>query len=63
MQVTARDVIKLLKENGFEEVRVKGSHHRFVDEKGHKTTVPYHKLSDTIVTKTYYSILKQAGLK
>lgn len=63
MPKTAKEVIKLLKQNGFSEVRTKGSHHRYTDGKGHKVTVPFHKLSDDLDPKTYSSILKQAGLK
>ena len=63
MSQTARQVLKLLKEHGFLEVRIIGDHHRFEDDKGHKVTVPYSSLKDEITPGTYNSILKQAGLK
>lgn len=63
MPQTARQVLKLLKKNGFKEVRVSGDHHRFEDGKGHKVSVPYSSLKDDIAPGTYNSILKQAGLK
>lgn len=38
----ARGVIRVLRALGFEEVRSRGSHHRFVHSDGRKTTVPVH---------------------
>lgn len=63
MQITANDVLKLLKDNNFEEQRTKGDHHRFKDSNGHKVTLAYTSKKDNIPLKTYKSILKQAGLK
>jgi predicted RNA binding protein YcfA (HicA-like mRNA interferase family) len=63
MSQTARQVLKLLKEHGFLEVRIIGDHHRFEDGNGHKVTVPYSSLKDEITPGTYNNILKQAGLK
>ena len=55
-------MIKLLKKNGFVEVRQVGSHKQFVNkETGRKTTVPFHVGDLTIGTEQ--SILKQAGIK
>ena len=43
MPLTAKQMIKLLKKNGFEEARQVGSHKQFVNIKtGRKTTVPFH---------------------
>lgn len=58
-----REVISLLKRNGFEEIRQNGSHKRFSDGKGRFVTVPYHGDSAEIPKGTLNSILKQAGLK
>lgn len=63
MPQTAKQVIKLLKKYGFAETRIKGDHHRFEDNKGHKVSVPYSSLKDEIKPGTYNNILKQAGLK
>ena len=62
MPLTAKQMIKLLKKNGFVEVRQVGSHKQFVNkETGRKTTVPFHIGDLTIGTEQ--SILKQAGIK
>jgi predicted RNA binding protein YcfA (HicA-like mRNA interferase family) len=43
MPMTPKEMIKLLKENGFIEVRQNGSHKFFVNpETDKRTTVPYH---------------------
>lgn len=63
MPYKVREVIKLLKKNGFYETRIVGSHHRYTDGKGHNVTVAYHKLSDEFDPKTYNSMMRQAGLK
>jgi len=43
MPMTAKQMVKLLKDNGFIEVRPVGSHKRFENPKtGRATTVPYH---------------------
>jgi predicted RNA binding protein YcfA (HicA-like mRNA interferase family) len=41
-KVTPKALFKVLKELGFKETRVKGSHHRFAHSDGRKTTVPVH---------------------
>jgi predicted RNA binding protein YcfA (HicA-like mRNA interferase family) len=60
--LTAKDVIKLLEQNGWRLDSVKGSHHHFThpDQKG-KITVAVHK--GDIPPGTLNHILKQAGLK
>ena len=40
--ISARDLIRVLRHLGFEELRVRRSHHRFVHPDGRKTTVPVH---------------------
>ncbi len=40
--LSARELIKVLKDLGFEEVRQKGSHKYFKHEDGRTTTVPVH---------------------
>ncbi|MDP2973790.1 MAG: type II toxin-antitoxin system HicA family toxin, partial [Candidatus Diapherotrites archaeon] len=41
-QVTPRKLIKALKQLGFEETRITGSHHRFAHPDGRMTSVPVH---------------------
>lgn len=61
MTMTPKQMIKLLKKNGFYEISQNGSHKKLRDDLGHQTIVPMHNkdlgkgLEDTI--------LKQAGLK
>lgn len=62
--MTVREIIKILRENGWNEVnaRTKGSHIQFKHPvKPGKVTVPSH--SGDIAKGTLNSILKQAGLK
>jgi predicted RNA binding protein YcfA (HicA-like mRNA interferase family) len=59
--MNGKQVIKVLKEDGWEVVRVNGSHHRLA--KGSKrTTVPVHGAKD-LDTKTLSVIEKQTGVK
>lgn len=60
-EMTAKEVIKLLKQDGWTEKSCRGSHMQFVHptKKG-KVTVPFHK--GDLDIKTAKSILKQAGL-
>ncbi|GEN94629.1 type II toxin-antitoxin system HicA family toxin [Pediococcus ethanolidurans] len=64
-QIKAIDVLKILKKQGFKELKDRqvGDHHRFIDGKGHKVTVKFSTKKASIPPKTYNSILKQAGLK
>ena len=56
------DVIRLLKEDGWFEVHVKGSHHQFKHpDKAALVTVPHPKKD--IPIGTVHNILKAAGLK
>lgn len=62
MPMTPKQMIKLLKENGFIEERQNGSHKFFVNSvTGKRTTVPYH--SNDLKKGTEQQILKDAGLK
>ncbi|HFZ7270542.1 TPA: type II toxin-antitoxin system HicA family toxin, partial [Streptococcus pyogenes] len=55
MPMTPKQMIKLLKKNGFYEVSQNGSHKKFRDNNGHQTIVPMHNkdlgkgLEDTIL--------------
>lgn len=61
MPMTPREIIKLLKENGFEEVGQNGSHIKMKNPStGKQTIVPYH--SKSLKKGTEQAILKQAGL-
>lgn len=61
MPMTSKQMIKLLKANGFKEVRQNGSHKFFVNEETKRsTTVPDH--SGDLNPNTERAILKQAGL-
>ena len=44
--IPARRLIRVLNKLGFEEIRCRGSHHRFAHPDGRKTTVPVHKGRD-----------------
>lgn len=62
MPLTPKQMIKYLKDNGFEEIRQRGSHKFLMNRKtGKSTTVPMHckDLSKGLEQK----ILKDAGLK
>lgn len=59
----AKEILKILKEDGWYEVAQKGSHVQLKhDTKSGKVTVPMHGAQD-ITIGTLNSILKQAGLK
>lgn len=62
MPVTPKQIIKLLKDNGFEEVSQKGSHLKLRNPTtGRQTIVPMH--AKDIPPGTERAILKQAGLE
>ena len=56
-----KDVVTMLQENGFEFKSQKGSHLKFV--KRDKTVIVPNHNSKGVEKGTYYSILRQAGLK
>ncbi|MBQ9254068.1 MAG: type II toxin-antitoxin system HicA family toxin [Bacteroidales bacterium] len=58
---TVKDVIDLLLSNGFSFVRQKGSHQVYT--KGDKVVIVPNHGKKGIEKGTYYSILRQAGLK
>ncbi|MBG9768910.1 type II toxin-antitoxin system HicA family toxin [Bacillus sp. FSL K6-1560] len=60
--MSSREIIKLIKNDGWYEVRVKGSHHQF--RHPHKkglVTIPHPKKD--LPKRTVKSILEQAGLE
>ena len=60
--ITPKEMIKLLKRNGFQVVAQNGSHIKMRNpETGKQTTVPYH--SKDLRKGLEQEILKQAGLK
>ena len=62
MPITPKEIVKILKKNGFVEISQKGSHLKLKDEKSGKTViVPMH--SKELPLGTEQAILKQAGLK
>lgn len=62
MPCTPKQMIKLLEQNGFVEIRQNGSHKLFKNFATNKTTiVPYH--CKDLPKGTEQNILKQAGLK
>ncbi|CAJ1189146.1 type II toxin-antitoxin system HicA family toxin [Companilactobacillus nantensis] len=63
MEHTVKDVLKILNEHGFYEIRIVGDHHRLTNGKGKFVTVAYSELKDNIPLGTYNLILKQADLK
>lgn len=59
--MSSKEMIKLLKKNGFVEVRQNGSHKIFKNDKTGKTvTVPFH--NQDLKPGTERNILKKAGL-
>ena len=62
MPMSSKEMLKLLKENGFEEVSQNGSHVKLKNpETGKTVIVPYH--SKDLKKGLEQAILKQAGLK
>lgn len=62
MPMTPREMIKLLKDNGFEVISQNGSHVKLRSPvTGQQTIVPYH--SRSMKKGLEQQILKQAGLK
>lgn len=62
MPLTAKEMIKFLKRNGFEVMSQNGSHVKLKNHKNERTViVPYH--SNDLKKGIEQAILKQAGLK
>ena len=59
--MTAKELIRMLKLEGFKEVRQKGSHLIMKHSNGRQTTVPVH--NGELKKGTERAILKEAGLK
>lgn len=61
MGMTAKEVIKILKKNGWKLVRIKGSHHHFLKAGARRpVVVPVH--GNTDLGKFADDILKEAGI-
>ncbi len=64
MAIKWKQLVEILEEDGWYQVRQRGSHRQFKHEtKADLVTVAYHKISDTVPMGTYKNILKQADLK
>lgn len=64
MPKTFKEIIKIIKKDGWYQVAQNGSHRQFKHPtKPGRVTIAPHKLSDTISPKTEKSILNQAGIK
>ncbi|MDO4299734.1 MAG: type II toxin-antitoxin system HicA family toxin [Lachnospiraceae bacterium] len=62
MPMSPKEMVKLLKKNGFEEIGQNGSHVKLKNpETGRTVIVPYH--SKDLKKGMEQAILKQAGLK
>ena len=62
MPMSSKEMLKLLKENGFEVISQNGSHVKMRNqETGNQTIVPLH--NKDLKKGTEQTILKQAGLK
>jgi len=61
VNVTAKEIMKILKDNGWELVRVSGSHHVFEKFGCRSLPVPLHGNKD--IGHLAKIILKQAGIK
>lgn len=62
MPMSSKEMLKLLRKNGFEEVSQNGSHMKLKNpETGRTVIVPYH--SQYLKKGMEQAILKQAGLK
>lgn len=62
--MTAEDIEKIIKSDGWYHIRTRGSHKQYEHpiKKG-LVTIPFHKKPKDLPKKTVASILKQAGLK
>lgn len=61
MPLTAKEIVKLLKQNGFEEISQNGSHLKLKNAQGKTIIVPIH--AKDLKKGLEQAILKQAGLK
>jgi predicted RNA binding protein YcfA (HicA-like mRNA interferase family) len=56
----SRDIIKRLREQGFELVAVRGSHHKYANQRVHRVVIVPHPKSD-LPPGTVRAIYRQAG--
>jgi predicted RNA binding protein YcfA (HicA-like mRNA interferase family) len=64
MAVKFKEVVKLIEEAGWYQIRQKGSHRQFKhDTKIGLVTIAYHSLNDTVPVGTLNSIYKQAQIE
>lgn len=61
-RLTAKEVIKLLENNGFKMVRQSGSHKIFKNDKNQRVTVPFHS-GKILHPKLLSSVLRDAELE
>lgn len=57
--LSAREIIRALSEDGFLLRRQEGSHRRYVHPDGRRVTVTYHTSSDTFPRKTLKSMIER----
>lgn len=60
-RISGEKVLKILKGMGYEEIRIRGSHHYLISSTGSLITVPVHS-GKTLARKTLQSILQAAGI-
>lgn len=56
--LTARDIARALRRDGFELKRQRGSHRRYVHPDGRRVTLSFHRSSQTFAIGTLKSILE-----
>jgi len=59
--IASEKLIKILKKQGFKEIRQKGSHKLFRDSEGRTTVIPFHK-GEKIGRGLLLKILKDIGM-
>jgi predicted RNA binding protein YcfA (HicA-like mRNA interferase family) len=59
--ISAREFVQALRDEGFIETRIEGSHHRFKHPDGRRVTAAYHKTSDTFPIGTLKGMIADAG--
>jgi predicted RNA binding protein YcfA (HicA-like mRNA interferase family) len=64
LEIKYRDVVQLIEDDGWHQVRQKGSHRAYKhNTKAGIVTIAYHRLADEVPKGTLNSIFKQAGFK
>lgn len=63
MPIKFRDLVKMLKADGWENVHTTGGHYIFKHPTKGTVTVPYHGMNVELKPGTLNSVLKKAGLK